>query len=364
MDDGPRAGERARARARVGTCTWVRVQARAWVRVQARGALSRDPMEATAAQNLALDEGDASSADASDVAGSRLLLPSDDPEEWARVVEILSAPVDCPADLDTIQTKFAALDREPRVGSFFGSIPGTIDAGKFNFEDFFSKGAPLMVAVALEMPTLFDGVELPIFKSRSAWGAAAEIVKHSVSLTRRQCACLLAHSFFGSLKRPAEVQPNDFRFTVVDLFIGTAVTPNSATTFLNYFTVLGRDGFAEEDKVIFERQGYCKGPSPWTWDGNAKPLSKVELVDGSIDDCPADLHVEFANCYPGGGVMSGDAAQEETLFLVKPELMVSMALMNRMVDEEVVAISGAVKYARPCKCFRSDHHSVRDQTAV
>eukprot|EP01043_Picozoa_sp_COSAG02_P090527 COSAG02_NODE_27363_length_611_cov_1.259766_1_plen_85_part_10 len=85
MDDGPRAGER-RARARVwhvhvGAC------ASTWVRVQARGALSRDPMEATAAQNLALDEGDASSADASDVAGSRLLLPSDDPEEWARVVE-------------------------------------------------------------------------------------------------------------------------------------------------------------------------------------------------------------------------------------------------------------------------------------
>ena len=41
--------------------------------------------------------------------------------------------------------------------------------------------------------------------------------------------------------------------------------------------------------------------------------------------------------------MSGDAAQEETLFLVKPELMVAMALMNRMVDEEVVGIRGAVK---------------------
>ena len=146
---------------------------------------------------------------------------------------------------------------------------------------------------------------------------------------------------------PADVQPNDFRFTVVDLFIGTAVTPNSATTFLNYFTVLGRDGVSEEDEVIFERPGYCKGPSPWSWDGNAKPLCKVELTDGSIDDCPADLHVEFANSYPGGGVMSGDAAQEETLFLVKPELMVAMALNNRMVDEEVVAISGAVKCARP-----------------
>ena len=277
-------------------------------------------------------------------AGSRLLLPSDDAAEWARVAEVLSAqPLERLADLDAIQTKFAAADSEPRAGDFFETIPGTAEAGKFNFDEFFAHGAPLMVAVALEMPTLFDGVELPIFKSRSAWGGPAEFVTRSVTLSRRQCACLLAHSCFGSLKRPADVQPNDFRFTAVDLFIGTAVTPNSATTLLNYFTVLGRDGIPEDEPVSFERYGYCKGPSPWAWDGNATPLCQVELTDGSIDDCPADVHVEFANCFPGGGVMSGDAAQEETLFLVKPELMVAMALMNRMVDEEVVGIRGAVK---------------------
>lgn len=285
----------------------------------------------------------------------RLVLPCEDPEQWARAVEILSVPIEQPADLDTIQTKFAAADSEPRIGSFFDTVPGTAAAGTFNFEEFFAKGVPLMVAVALEMPTLFEGVELPIFKSRSAWGASGEFVKRSITLTRRQCACLLAHSFFGSLKRPAGVQPNDFRFTVVDLFIGTAVTPNSATTFLNYFTVLGRDGIPEDEVVVFDRQGYCKGPSPWVWDDNAKPLCKVELTDGSIDDCPADLHVEFANCYPGGGVMSGDAAQEETLFLVKPELMVSMALMNRMVDEEVVGISGAVKYFSAHQFIHTGH---------
>ena len=58
----------------------------------------------------------------------------------------------------------------------------------------------------------------------------------------------------------------------------------------------------------------------------------MDLVDGNIDDCTAaDLHVEFANAFVGGGVMTGDAAMEETLFLVKPELMVAMALENRMV---------------------------------
>ena len=63
---------------------------------------------------------------------------------------------------------------------------------------------------------------------------------------------------------------------------------------------------------------------PWQWEGNEKPLCKVEIVDGNIDDCAADVHAEFANAFVGGGVMTGDAAMEETLFLVKPELMVAM----------------------------------------
>ena len=113
------------------------------------------------------------------------------------------------------------------------------------------------------------------------------------------------------------MQPNDFRFTAVDLFLGTAVSPNSATTLLHFFTMLGKHGIPDE-QLTFERRGYRKGPSPWQWEGNGAPLCTVDLVRGSIDDCTAALHVEFANAFVGGGVMTGDAAQEETLFLVKP----------------------------------------------
>merc|ERR1711991_491094 len=67
---------------------------------------------------------------------------------------------------------------------------------------------------------------------------------------------------------------------------------------------------------------------------------------GNIDDSEAELHVEFANAFVGGGVMTGDAAMEETLFLVKPELMVAMALQERMVDEEAVCVSNALKYSK------------------
>jgi len=274
----------------------------------------------------------------------RLALPSESAEQWAVVEQVLRQPLKSLTDLDTMLTKFSASDREPRVSTFFKTVPGSADAGAFDFALFFEKGAPLMIQVALEMPTLFEGVQVPIFKMRSSWTTPATFGKQSFSLSRRQCACLLAHSFFGSLKRPSNVLPNDWRFTVVDLFVGTAMSPSSGMTFLNYFTMLGKHGIPDES-LTFERQGYKKGPSPWQWEDNYKPLCPVSIVTGNIEDSVADLHVEFANAFVGGGVMTGDAAMEETLFLVKPELMVAMALENRMVDEEVVCISGAHKYS-------------------
>jgi poly(ADP-ribose) glycohydrolase len=273
-----------------------------------------------------------------------LVLPSEVPEQWAVVEQVLGPGVHQLSDLDTILSKFASYDSNPRVCTFFATIPGTVEAGSFDFRQFFEKGVPLMIEIALEMPMLFADVQVPIFKMRSSWTSAGTFGKLSFSLTRRQCACLLVHSFFGSLKRPPKVQLNDFRFTLTELFMGTAVSPNSGCTFLNYFTQLGKNGIPNE-LVTFDRQGYRKGPSPWQWENNDKPLCPVSIVSGNIDDSPADLHVEFANGFIGGGVMTGDAAMEETLFLVKPELMVAMAIQNRMVDEEAICISGAQKYS-------------------
>jgi hypothetical protein len=171
------------------------------------------------------------------------------------------------------------------------------------------------------------------------------------------------------------VQPNDWRFTVVDLFVGTARSPNSAITFLNYFAALGKHG-VHDGAVTVERQGYRSGPSPWDWATSERPLCSVAIADGALEDSPAELHVEFANAFVGGGVMTGDFAMEarelaprrpshrglpgmsacdrplppsgvwqELLFLVKPELMLAMALENRMVDTEAVCVAGALQYS-------------------
>eukprot|EP01095_Lingulamoeba_sp_RSL-Kostka_P014378 TRINITY_DN6249_c0_g1_i1.p1 TRINITY_DN6249_c0_g1~~TRINITY_DN6249_c0_g1_i1.p1 ORF type:complete len:491 (-),score=171.65 TRINITY_DN6249_c0_g1_i1:215-1687(-) len=292
-----------------------------------------------------------------DKVGTRLTLPSEDEEVWNYVKEILERPINELSDIDKILTKFSEKDAEPRICTFFEKYAtgNSSETGEFDFQYFKEKGIVMMFEVALQMPELFNEIEIPIFKMRSSWPKEAKVFgKRSFSLSRRQCACLLAHSFFGSLKRPQDVQKNDFRFTVVDLFMGAAVSPNSACIFLNYFNMIAKYGFLDEmddnenaHGLIFIRQGYKKGPSPWNWDDNDKPLCKVQLVDGSIEEnFKCDSHAEFANGFVGGGVMTGDAAMEEILFLVKPELMVSMVLENRMVDEESIIVSGAIKYSQ------------------
>lgn len=280
-------------------------------------------------------------------AGAHLVLPCDNAQHWAYVQEVLTSPLEVLSDLDTMLTKFRSVDpdrEQQQVCTFFKNIPGSAEAGEFDFNTFFAKGVPLLLEVALDMPKLFEGTQVPIFKMRSSWTAARTLGKKSFSLSRRQCACLLAHSFLGSLQRPKDVQRNDFRFTVVDLFMGTAVSPNSATIFLNYFTMLGKNGIPD-GLLTFERMGFKKGQAPWQWEQNEKPLCHVQCRVGAIEDSVADVHVEYANAFVGGGVMTGDAAMEEVLFLVKPELMVAMALENRMVDEEVICISGALQYS-------------------
>lgn len=246
-------------------------------------------------------------------------------------------------DLDAMLTKFSALGREPKQCTFFADIPTSEEAGLFDFDAFFALGVPLLLEVALEMRTLFTD-PVPIAKTYSSWAEPQTLARSSTTLTRRQCACLLAHSFFGSLRRPADMQPNDFRFTAVELFLGTARSPNSATTLLNYFTVLGREG-VPEGSVRFERRGYPKGASPWQWATSEAPLCEVRISDGALEACAAEVHAEFANAFVGGGVMTGDFAMEEILFLVKPELMVAMALQNRMADSEAICVSGALQYS-------------------
>jgi hypothetical protein len=146
----------------------------------------------------------------------------------------------------------------------------------------------------------------------------------------------------------------------------------SAYCFLNYFKLLGEHGIPE-GTVTYERAGFAAaaaaaaadqsvasrpGPvstststappaTPWTWEGNTAPLTKVtfSLSTAMIEDSAAECHADFANRFVGGGCLENDFNMEEILFVLKPELIVAMALTSHMHDEEVVRISGALQFS-------------------
>jgi hypothetical protein len=138
----------------------------------------------------------------------RLLLPCEDAAEWKRIEDILHRPVVVLADLDAMINAFSVTGQACR---FFATIEKHEEAKKFDFVSFLEKGVPLMVAVALEMPALFANQTVKLLLGQNCL--------EQVTLSRRQCACLLAHSFFGSITASArQVKKEKWAFRAAQLF--------------------------------------------------------------------------------------------------------------------------------------------------
>ena len=76
------------------------------------------------------------------------------------------------------------------------------------------------------------------------------------------------------------------------------------------------------------------------------------LLDYEIDTCEKiedypypSLKVDFANSYIGGGVLDYGCVQEEILFSIYPEMILSMVLCERMDKNEAITITGPIRSA-------------------
>jgi len=299
-----------------------------------------------------------STAAAAATTAARLVLPCENAAEWAAIEAVLRRPLSDLSGLDAVLTEFAASSTKQRC-AFFAKLPA--EASKFDVAGFWALGVPYLLAVALDMPALFAGVELPLLLQYEA---------KSVRLSRRQCACLLAHSLLGSITAAARPATRErWAFRAAQLFFLEA-TP-SALCLLNYFKLLGQRAAAAgadggddsgSGQVLFERFGFPRRAPPWCWEGSPAPLCPLELLLAgcAIEDSPAPTHVDFANKFVGGGALEADYAMEEILFAAKPELIVAMALCSYMQSEEAIRVSGARQYSRTSGygasfAFEGDH---------
>jgi hypothetical protein len=86
---------------------------------------------------------------------------------------------------------------------------------------------------------------------------------------------------------------------------------------------------------------------PVDWLTSSNTLSTITVLsEGTIEDSSASFHVDFANEYIGGGVLTGGCVQEEILFLIKPECIATLLFCPKMEDREAIVIIGAERYSK------------------
>eukprot|EP01125_Pyxidicula_operculata_P016315 TRINITY_DN5598_c0_g1_i1.p1 TRINITY_DN5598_c0_g1~~TRINITY_DN5598_c0_g1_i1.p1 ORF type:complete len:470 (-),score=61.03 TRINITY_DN5598_c0_g1_i1:36-1445(-) len=259
-------------------------------------------------------------------------LPHHDTQEWEAVVTILNEQIKDGQKLGEVVKELSGM--------------GAPSLRWFQFpENFFSETLPFVRDLVLELPVLFP-----------------EPIQHLVSvgqivLSRRQVACLIATSFFGcfgrqyihgySLARHLHKEDKDFPqylwpdFDISGLFFGGFAVNNFVRCIIHYFKRIHEN--MPTGNIIITRKELIDIPDYSNMD---KPLCEVEISPKPIEDHFDHLyHGDFANEYIGGGALSGGNVQEEILFVLKPECLVSMLICSKMEPDEAIIISGAERFS-------------------
>ena len=82
----------------------------------------------------------------------------------------------------------------------------------------------------------------------------------------------------------------------------------------------------------------------WIQSKKTFPRVRVDSKGKIEDDGFGMLQVDFANAYVGGGVIGRGCVQEEILFLIYPELILSRLFTERLGDNECLVVSGHERF--------------------
>lgn len=204
----------------------------------------------------------------------------------------------------------------------------------------------------LEMPKLFTPSSIPLLFTSNKHEKKRNISFLTlVTLTRIQVRCLLAGLFFGIM-----IHQNDAKIVngVEEVFPGhesfeyifsnpARFLEEKVKFILHYFDRVSQD--EPQGLISF----YRKRIDNFILDCDIK-LKSMKIVTKNdfprgIEEIPNAIHGDFANKFIGGGALHHGAVQEEILFVLKPECIVSILLCSKMEDNETVIIHGAEQFA-------------------
>ena len=172
--------------------------------------------------------------------------------------------------------------------------------------------------------------------------------KGKYELTRRQVGLLFFLSFFNLIDLKQEKGLKNKRFIVFQLLLSLTETKfEFGRCFLNYLTIIGK-WLSENNIILDEKIKYIRDSHKLEFkklDRGIK-LCEIQIYEqGSLFSGKSSYFIDFANKYIGGGVLVGGCVQEEILFAIAPEAIISMFFMEVMSENDAIRIDNIIQFS-------------------
>ena len=193
--------------------------------------------------------------------------------------------------------------------------------------------------LVLDMKDIFPDGEIEILKSKTT---------DKIILTRKEVALIFVLGFFDIFGLNVEKLNISYHYNFFNV-TNSSSGPSFAKgrSFINYMTVIGK-WLEENNPILNEKITYLRENKQVDFQKfeNIQKLCDIEIIEqGSMFNTEAKFCIDFANKYIGGGALSGGCVQEEILFAVEPEAIVSMFLMEVMDDNDAIRIDNLIQYS-------------------
>lgn len=215
---------------------------------------------------------------------------------------------------------------------------------KDDIDFFIKKVIPFMARNALEIENLFNDKEYYILTQDTT---------NELNLTKLQCLSILSNLFFCTLIKQTESRFLKHIYTIKG-WVSFGKIDNrmeKLKCFLNYFNFYFNNLNNTDKDALVNIKRIVSYPTldyeAWKNDTNSVLNEILIEKEKSIFDYQDNkyVQVDFANKYIGGGVLNSGCVQEEIMFTIMPECIISMLFSEFMKDYEAILISNVGKYA-------------------
>ncbi|XP_031658556.1 uncharacterized protein LOC109868468 [Oncorhynchus kisutch] len=175
----------------------------------------------------------------------------------------------------------------------------------------------------------------------------------SITLSQRQIACLLANAFYCTFPHRNSPNPRAEYHNYPTINFNSLFEKWSERkreklrALLHYFHTVTDPATRLNGLVTFERR-YIRDKDMPYWGSCKETVPKLHVTSaGCIEEQGAGmLQVDFACNMIGGGVLGSGLVQEEILFLMNPELIVSRLFTEKLGDNECLFITGSQQFSQ------------------